>query len=99
VKTIALNERIFNISILDITVLSYKGDHMICESHPLLILPDESRVSYEEMDCEFMKGHIKTEKYEILVNFKYNDDHAVYCLDKLLLTVEKKFIQNIFKNC
>lgn len=98
VKTIALNESIFNISILDITVLSYKGDHVICDSHPLLIFPDNSRISYEEMDCEFMMAQIKTENYEIFVYFKYSDEYAIYCLDKLLLRVEKKFIQKIFKN-
>ncbi len=97
IKTIAMKEKIYNILIIDITLLSYKGDHIICESFPLILKKDEERISYEQYDCEFLIGKIKSEFYDIQINFKFSNEMSFYCLDKIILVVDKKFIEKIFK--
>jgi len=37
VTTICLDEKINNFLILDIMMLTYNGDHMICDSHPCIL--------------------------------------------------------------
>jgi len=37
IKTLCLNEKIDNFMILDIMMLTYNGDHMICDSYPCIL--------------------------------------------------------------
>mgnify|MGYP007031250963 CR=1 FL=1 len=37
ISTVALKDRIDFFLIMDIVLISYKGDHVLCESHPLIL--------------------------------------------------------------
>ena len=37
IKTISMSENIFNFLVFDILLLSYKGDHVLCDTSPITI--------------------------------------------------------------
>jgi hypothetical protein len=92
-----MNELLNNFLIFDMVLLSYQGDHVICDSTPLILKPDEGRVSYEEYDCHFFFGEINKPNYNVLFTFKFSNEMNFHCLDGIEIKVNQKFIESIFK--
>jgi len=51
IKTIAFKEKIEQFLIIDILLLNYKGDHMLCESHTLILIVIFKFNNLEIRDC------------------------------------------------
>ncbi len=78
-------------------MLTYTGDHVLCDSMPLILEKDSNRFTYEEFEFNFYFTKIKTENYKVELNFQFNEEIHLYCLDRIQIIVDKKFINNIFK--
>ena len=83
--------------IFDIMLLSYNGDHVLCDSKPLILYKDDSRVDYDEFSSEHYIGIIENENYHVKFLFDINREQSYYALVNTEIKISKKYIESIFK--
>ena len=86
-----------NFRIFDIVLFSYNGDHVLCESKPIIIRKDNNRVDYDENDSNHFISILKENKYMIIFKFNINEKKNYYALIYTELRLNKKYIESIFK--
>ena len=96
IKTICMKDFIENFLIFDIVLLSYNGDHVLCESKPIVIKEDKDSVDYDEYGSQhFIAGFID-KNYSMKCKFNFNSEINYYALVYLELRFDRKFIEKIF---
>ena len=98
-KAFGIKDTIENFLIFDIFLLSYKGDHILCESKPLIIKEDNnSIINYDEYESNQFIGIIQENKYTVIFKFKINEEENYHALTYIELRLNKTYIESIFKN-
>ena len=97
VKSLVVKEYIENFLICDFILLTYEGDHVFCESKPIFLKEDKSRIDYNELNCNYYYATKKNQKYSILFKFNINENKKYYCLIYTELRINKNYIEKIFK--
>ena len=91
-----MKDFIENFLIFDIVLLSYNGDHVLCESKPIVIKEDKDSVDYDEYGSQhFIAGFID-KNYSMKCKFNFNSEINYYALVYLELRFDRKFIEKIF---
>lgn len=96
-KSLVIKNNINNFMIFDIMFLTYNGDHVLCDSKPIILKPDKSRIDYDEYNSEHFIGIVNDENYSVKFYFNINENENYYALIRTELRVNKKYIENIFK--
>ena len=96
-KSLVIKDSINNFMIFDIMFLTYNGDHILCESKPLILKQDLSRIDYDEHNSEHFIGIVNDENYYIEFIFNINKEENYYALIKTELKVNRKYVESIFK--
>ena len=96
IKTICMKDFIENFLIFDIVFLSYYGDHVLCESKPIIIKEDLNRVDYDEYGSKHYIAGFIDKNYSVTCKFNFNDELKYYALVYLELRFDKKYIESIF---
>ena len=96
-KSLVIKDNINNFMIFDIMFLTYNGDHVLCDSKPIILKPDNSRIDYDEYDSEHYIGIVNDNNYFLEFNFNINKEENYYALIKTELKVNRKYIESIFK--
>lgn len=102
IRSIAFSEDIKDLLILDLILLSYKGDHVVCESHPIKLVIDSDRViTYEQEVFEYFTASFTSEKISGVIDFKYSKAHSdrIFCVDRLELRLNTVYLAKVFKRC
>ena len=97
IKSLTMKDVLENFLIFDIVLLSYNGDHVLCESKPIIIRKDNNRVDYDENDSNHFISIVKENKYMIIFKFNINEKTNYYALIYTELRLNKKYIESIFK--
>ena len=77
--------------------LTYNGDHVLCDSKPIIFQVDKTRIDYDEYNSEHFTGIVNDDTYFIKFDFNINQNENYYALIRTELKVNKKYIENIFK--
>ena len=91
-----MKDFIENFLIFDIVFLSYYGDHVLCESKPIIIKEDPNRVDYDEYGSKHYIAGFIDKNYSVTCKFNFNDELKYYALVYLELRFDKKYIESIF---
>ena len=83
--------------IFDIMFLTYNGDHVLCDSKPIILKEDKTRIDYDEYNSEHFIGIVDDDNYNIKFDFNINEKEKYYALIRTEIRVNKKYIENIFK--
>ena len=51
-KSLVIKDSINNFMIFDIMFLTSNGDHVLCDSKPIILRPDKSRIDYDEYNSD-----------------------------------------------
>ena len=96
-KSLVIKNNINNFMIFDIMFLTYNGDHVLCDSKPIILKPDKERIDYDEYNSEHFSAIVDDDKYYVKFYFNINEKENYFALIKTELKVNKKYIENIFK--
>ena len=96
-KSLVIKDSINNFMIFDIMFLTYNGDHVLCDSKPIILRPDKSRIDYDEYNSDHYIGIIDDDHYSVVFNFNVNKEENYYALIKTELRLNRKYIESIFK--
>ena len=96
-KSLVIKNNINNFMIFDIMFLTYSGDHILCDSKPMIFKEDKTRIDYDEHNSEHFIGIVDNDNYNVKFNFNINQNENYYALMRTELRVSKKYIENIFK--
>ena len=96
-KSLVIKDSINNFMIFDIMFLTYNGDHILCDSKPIILKIDKSRIDYDEHNSEHYLGIVNDDNYYLEFYFNINKEEKYYALVKTELKVNRKFVENIFK--
>ena len=96
-KSLVIKNNINNFMIFDIMFLTYNGDHVLCDSKPLILKSDKERIDYDEYNSEHFIAIVDDEKYKVKFYFNINEKENYFALIKTELKVNKTYIENIFK--
>ena len=96
-KSLVIKDNINNFMIFDIMFLTYNGDHILCDSKPIILKPDNSRIDYDENNSQHYIGIVNDDYYYVEFSFNINKEEEYYALIKTELKVNRKFVENIFK--
>jgi len=96
-KSLVIKNNINNFMIFDIMFLTYNGDHVLCDSKPIILKPDKERIDYDEYNSEHYSAIVDDDKYYVKFYFNINEKENYFSLIKTELKVNKKYIENIFK--
>ena len=96
-KSLVIKNNINNFMIFDIMFLTYNGDHVLCDSKPIIIKSDKERIDYDEYNSEHFIAIVDDEKYKVKFYFNINEKENYFALIKTELKVNKTYIENIFK--
>ena len=96
-KSLVIKNNINNFMIFDIMFLTYNGDHVLCDSKPIILKPDKERIDYDEYNSEHFNAIVDDDKYYVKFYFNINEKENYFALIKTELKVNKKYIENIFK--
>ncbi len=91
-----INETLENFLIFDISLLSYQGDHILCESKPLIIEEDKSTYNYDDYNSIHYIAIINEKKYSVIFKFNINNGEDYNALVYLELRISKKYIESMF---
>lgn len=94
VKTLMLNDKIENFLIMDISLLSYNGDHILCESKPLFLKNEKVKIILNDPSINYI-GKIIDSRYNITFKFLFNKKTNEYSLDYTEFRINKNFIYSI----
>ncbi len=97
IKSLTMKDILVNFLIFDIVLLTYNGDHVLCESKPIILRKDNNRVDYDENDSNHYIAIIKENKYNIIFKFNINEGKKYYALVYTELRLNKKYVESIFK--
>ena len=96
-KSLVIKNNINNFMIFDIMFLTYNGDHVLCDSKPIILKSDKERIDYDEYNSEHFIAFVDDEKYKVKFYFNINEKENYFALIKTELKVNKTYIENIFK--
>ena len=96
-KSLLIKNNINNFMIFDIMFLTYNGDHVLCDSKPIILKSDKERIDYDEYNSEHFIAIVDDEKYKVKFYFNINEKENYFALIKTELKVNKTYIENIFK--
>ena len=96
-KSLVIKNNINNFMIFDIMFLTYNGDHVLCDSKPIILKSDKERIDYDEYKSEHFIAIIDDNKYNVKFYFNINEKENYFALIKTELKVNKNYIENIFK--
>ena len=96
-KSLVIKNNINNFMIFDIMFLTYNGDHVLCDSKPIILKSDKERIDYDEYNSEHFIAIVDDEKYKVKFYFNINEKENYFALIKTELKVNKTYIENIFK--
>jgi len=96
-KSLVIKNNINNFMIFDIMFLTYNGDHVLCDSKPIILKSDKERIDYDEYNSEHFIAFVDDEKYKVKFYFNINEKENYFALIKTELKVNKIYIENIFK--
>lgn len=96
-KSLVIKNNINNFMIFDIMFLTYNGDHVLCDSKPIILKPDKERIDYDGYNSEHFNAIVDDDKYYVKFYFNINEKENYFSLIKTELKVNKKYIENIFK--
>ena len=96
-KSLVIKNNINNFMIFDIMFLTYNGDHVLCDSKPIILKSDKERIDYDEYNSEHFIAIVDDEKYKVKFYFNINEKENYFALIKTELKVNKIYIENIFK--
>ena len=96
-KSLVIKDIINNFMIFDIMLLTYNGDHVLCDSKPIILKQDNNRIDYDEHNSEHYIGIVNDDNYFIEFNFNINKEENYYALIKTEMKINRKYIENIFK--
>ena len=96
-KSLVIKNNINNFMIFDIMFLTYNGDHVLCDSKPIILKVDKTRIDYDEYNSEHFTGIVNDDNYFVKFDFNINQNENYYALIRTELKVNKKYIENIFK--
>ena len=96
-KSLVIKNNINNFMIFDIMLLTYNGDHVLCDSKPMILKEDKTRIDYDEYNSEHLFGFVDADNYSVKFDFNINEKENYYALIGTEIKVNKKFIENIFK--
>ena len=96
-KSLVIKNNINKFMIFDIMFLTYNGDHVLCDSKPIILKPDKERIDYDEYNSEHFNAIVDDDKYYVKFYFNINEKENYFSLIKTELKVNKKYIENIFK--
>ena len=94
VKTLMLNDKIENFLIMDISLLSYNGDHILCEIKPLFLKNEKVKIRLNDPSINYI-GKIIDDRYNIMFKFLFNKKVNEYSLDYTELRLNKNFIYSL----
>ena len=94
VKTLMLNDKIENFLIMDISLLSYNGDHILCETKPLFLKNEKVKIRLNDPSINYI-GKIIDDRYNIMFKFLFNKKVNEYSLDYTELRLNKNFIYSL----
>ena len=94
VKTLMLNDKIQNFLIMDISLLSYNGDHILCETKPLFLKNEKVKIRLNDPSINYI-GKIIDDRYNIMFKFLFNKKVNEYSLDYTELRLNKNFIYSL----
>ena len=97
-KSLVIKNIINNFMIFDIMFLTYNGDHILCDSKPIILKQDKTRIDYDEYNSEHFVGIVGDENYNVKFYFNINEEENYYALIKTELRVNKNYVESIFKN-
>ena len=96
-KSLVIKNNINNFMIFDIMFMTYNGDHILCDSKPIILKLDNSRIDYDEHNSQHYIGIVNDDNYSVVFNFNINKEEEYYALIKTELKVNKKYVESIFK--
>ena len=96
-KSLVIKNNINNFMIFDIMFLTYNGDHILCDSKPIILKLDKTRIDYDEFNSEHFIGIVDDDNYSVKFNFNINKSEKYYALMNTELRVNKNYVENIFK--
>ena len=96
-KSLVIKNNINNFMIFDIMFLTYNGDHILCDSKPIILKLDKTRIDYDEFNSEHFIGIVDDDNYSVKFNFNINKSENYYALMNTELRVNKNYVENIFK--
>ena len=96
-KSLVIKNNINNFMIFDIMFLTYNGDHILCDSKPIILKIDRTRIDYDEFNSEHYIGFVDDDNYGVKFNFNINKNENYYALVNTELRVNKNYVENIFK--
>ena len=94
VKTLMLNDKIENFLIMDISLLSYNGDHILCETKPLFLKYEKMKIRLDDPSINYI-GKIVDDRYNVTFKFLFNKKTNEYSLDYTELRLNKNFIYSL----
>ena len=97
IKSLVIKDAIYNFMIFDIMFLTYNGDHVLCDSKPVILKEDKSRIDYDEYDSKHYIGIVNDKNYYVKFNFNINEDKKYHALIGTEIRVNKNYIESIFK--
>ncbi len=89
-----LNDKIENFLIMDISLLSYNGDHILCESKPLFLKNEKVKIILNDPSINYI-GKIIDSRYNITFKFLFNKKTNEYSLDYTEFRINKNFIYSL----
>ena len=96
-KSLIIKDDIKNFMIFDIMFLTYNGDHILCDSKPIILREDKTRIDYDEYNSDHFFAIANDDNYSVQFTFNINKDENYYALIGTELRVNKKYVENIFK--
>ncbi len=96
-KSLIIKDDIKNFMIFDIMFLTYNGDHILCDSKPIILREDKTRIDYDEYNSDHFIAIANDDNYSVQFTFNINKDENYYALIGTELRVNKKYVENIFK--
>ena len=96
-KSLAIKNNINNFMIFDIMFMTYNGDHILCDSKPIILKLDNNRIDYDEHNSQHYIGIVNDDNYSVEFNFNINEEEEYYALIRTELKVNKKYVESIFK--
>ena len=96
-KSLVIKDSINNFMIFDIMFLTYNGDHVLCDSKPIILRKDDTRIDYDEYNSDHYIGIINDDNYCVEFIFNINKELNYYALIKTELRVNRQYIESIFK--
>ena len=96
-KSLIIKDDIKNFMIFDIMFLTYNGDHILCDSKPIILKEDKTRIDYDEYYSDHFIAIVNDDNYSVQFTFNINKEENYYALIGTELRVNKKYVENIFK--